>query len=51
MRDVFINYKRHLYRDWLSGRFTKEQLAEKYQRSIFKINLIIEKMERQRRNG
>lgn len=36
-------YKRKLYRDWLNG-MTVEKLAEKYSRSVFKVNLIIEKL-------
>ena len=38
-----IGYKKKLYRDWLSGKFDIAELAGKYQISVFKVNLIIEK--------
>lgn len=36
------SYKKRLINDWLNGVSVKE-LSEKYNRTIFKVNLIIEK--------
>lgn len=43
-------YKAQLVRDWLSGNYTKEQLMEKYDKSMFKVNLIIENAMENKRN-
>lgn len=49
MSSMIKNYKKLLYRDWKSGDFTIDELAEKYGISVFKVNLIIEKEGERRR--
>lgn len=44
-------YKAQLYLNWKSGLFTKYQLMEKYGKSLFKVNLIIEQMEEKHNEG
>ena len=38
-----LGYKANLVEDWLSGDYTVEELSEKYNVRVFKVNLIIEK--------
>ena len=40
-----MNYKKKLYSDWLSGLYTIEQLAAKYERSVMKVAVILENEE------
>ena len=40
-----MSYKKELYKDWLTGEYSLEQLAEKYQRGLMKVAVILENEE------